>query len=49
MSLLRMVLSVNLAYKQDETNRENAEGNQPWQKKGENETISAAGEYKAAF
>ena len=43
------LLSINLAHMQDETNRENAEGNQPWQKKGENETISAAGEYKAAF
>jgi hypothetical protein len=35
---------------QDETNRENAEGNQPWHEKiGKNETISAAGENKAAF
>jgi hypothetical protein len=46
-----MLLSVNLAYMQDETNRENAECNQSAlaRKLGKNETISAAGEYKAAF
>ncbi len=34
------LLSINLAHMQDETNRENAEGNQPWQEKLEKTKLS---------